>query len=142
MKRIILLLCIGIVIACNSEVSKLSEEFKTKMDLAIEAHDEVMPKMGKMGSLINDLETNIDSLNRDSFESAMKDLQLGHDRMMGWMKTFGKDFTPQEIQDGIQTTNLDSIKIKLQLLEKNYAAAEDMKRLVNSAIENAETLLK
>ena len=132
----------GLVLACNTEADKLTEEFNAKMDMAIEAHDEVMPKMGKIGRLINELEKDIDSLNRDNHEAAMRDLQMGHDRMMGWMKTFGSDFSPQEIQDGLQTENLDSIRLKLKLIEKNYIAAEDMKNLINSAIENAENLLE
>lgn len=128
--------------ACTTEADKLTEEFNAKMDMAIEAHDEVMPKMGKIGQLINELEKDIDSLNRDSHEAAMKELQMGHDRMMGWMKTFGNDFSAQEIQNGLQTENLDSIRLKLKLIEKNYTAAEDMKNLINSAIENAENILK
>ena len=142
MKKIAFFLCLGLILACNNEQAKLAEEFNLKMDKAIEAHDEVMPKMGKIGKLINALETEIDSLNRDTYEAAMKDLQMGHTKMMTWMKDFGNDFTPQEIQDGLQTTNLDSIKFKMKLIEKNYLSAEDMKTHINTAIENAENLLK
>ncbi len=142
MRKIIFLLCLGLVLACNTETDKLSEAFNAKMDMAIEAHDEVMPKMGKIGRLINELEKDIDSLNRSTHEAAMKDLQEGHDKMMRWMKTFGNDFSPQEIQDGLQTTNLDSIKVKLELITKNNEAAIDMKNHINTAIERAENLLK
>jgi len=141
MRKIGLVFCLGVVLACNTEADKLSEEFNAKMDIAIEAHDDVMPKMSKIGTLINELEGEIDSLNRESHEAAMKDLQLGHDRMMGWMKTFGNNFSPDEIQNGLQTENLDSIKLKLELIEKNSTAAEDMKNLINSSIERAEGLL-
>jgi hypothetical protein len=142
MRKIGFVFCLVLVFACNTEADKLSEEFNSKMDMAIEVHDDVMPKMGRIGNLINDLEKEMDSLNRPTYEAAMKDLQLGHDRMMNWMKTFGDNFSPQEIQNGLQTKNMDSIKLKLQLIEKNYIAAEEMKKLINSAIENAEALLK
>lgn len=142
MRKIGLLVLIAIVLSCDTEADKLSEEFNAKMDMAVEVHDELMPKMGKIGNLINALEKDMDSLNRDTHEAAMKELQLGHDRMMSWMKTFGGNFSPQEIQDGLQTKNVDSIKQKLELIELNYKAAENMKTLINSAIENAEDLLK
>jgi len=141
MRKIVLLLGLGLVFACNTEADKLSDEFNTKMDMAIEVHDEVMPKMSEIGYLINELEKEIDSLNRDKYEAAMEDLQLGHDRMMSWMKTFGDNFSSEEIQKGLQTKNMDSIKQKLKLIEMNYSAAEEMKTLINSAIENAENLL-
>lgn len=141
MKKIVLLLVIGVLFSCTTEADKLSETFNLKMTEAIDVHDEVMPKMGKMSGLMKQLESQMDSLNQSAHKAAIKDLQVGHDKMMKWMKALGDDFTPNEIQDGLQTKDMDSIKLKIQAIEKSFKDAEDMKNHINNAIAKAEELL-
>ncbi len=142
MKKILFLLTFALFVSCTTEADKLSETFNQKMTEAIDAHDEVMPKMSKMNTLMNELKADMDSLNQEANSAAIKDLQVGHEKMMMWMKKFGDDFTPNEIQNGIETTDLDSIKLKIKAIEKTYEDAQEMKNHINNAISKAEELLK
>ncbi len=141
MKKIVLLIALAMFMSCTTEADKLSETFNLKMTEAIAVHDEVMPKMGQMSGLMKQLESQMDSLNQSAHKAAIKDLQVGHDKMMDWMKALGDDFTRDEIQGGLQTKDIDSIKLKIKAIEKSSKDAVDMKNHINNAIAKAEELL-
>lgn len=137
-----LTLLVCVIISCEDSKPKEVKQFNEKMDQTIAIHDEVMPEMTKINRLIGKLEAKMDTTNIDTYKPAVESLKIGHDKMMNWMKDFGDEFSKTEINQGIQSTNLDSLKSRLNALDVSYKQAEDMRNHIQEAIKNAELLLK
>lgn len=137
MKRILLLLVIvSVTLSCKNEQKDNQET--TRMERVIAVHDEVMPKMGTIGRLINELEPMVDStLVGKQYEVAIDDLQEGYNLMMDWMKGFGDRFDSDEIMEGKALT-----KEKEAWLIEEEEKVNIMKDKINSSIANAQALLK
>jgi hypothetical protein len=140
--KIFLVTIVAFALGCQTQQPEEAKAFDQKMTEAIEIHDEVMPKMGKLSKLIVDLESKVDSTNASKYKPVILDLKKGHDMMMEWMKDFGDEFSKTEINDGIKLEDIDSLKARLKAIEISKKEAEDMKEQVMMAIENAEALLK
>lgn len=140
--RYFILPVIAFILSCAKQQPEEAKVFDEKMIETIAIHDEVMPEMSKINKLIRNLEAKKDSTNADVYEPAIKDLKKGHDMMMDWMKDFGDEFSKSEINEGIKLTDPDSLKMRLDALEKSKKSAEKMKNQVKSAISNAEDILK
>lgn len=130
----------ALLLSCSDSTPKEVAEFDDKMKKTIHIHDEVMPEMGKISKLINELEK--DSTNTEQYLPAIENLKNGHDKMMTWMKSFGDEFSKTEINQGIQLKDVDSLKLRLKAIEKSYKEAEDMQKHVREAIKSAEAILK
>ena len=130
------------MISCADSQPKEAKLFDQKMAETIAIHDDVMPKMTKITTLITTLESKADSTNAEVYEPTILKLKTGHDKMMEWMKSFGDEFSKTEINQGIQLRNSDSLKLRLKVLEESKQEAEDMKAHVMDAISNAEALLE
>lgn len=140
--RYFILTVIALMLSCAKQQPEEAKVFDEKMIETIAIHDEVMPEMSKINKLIRNLEAKKDSTNADLYEPAISDLKKGHDMMMDWMKNFGDEFSKSEINEGIKLTDPDSLKMRLDALEKSKKSAEEMKNQVKSAISNAEDILK
>ena len=100
-------------------------------------HDEVMPKMGKLGRLVAELKEKVDTTETgQEYESAMKDLQAAHSSMMDWMQGFGERFDSDEILHGKELTAQ-----KEEWLDEEEEKVRALKQQINSSIERAEDLL-
>ncbi|BFP41536.1 hypothetical protein FGF1_23810 [Flavobacteriaceae bacterium GF1] len=100
-------------------------------------HDEVMPKMGKLGKLVGELKSKVDTTETGKqYEVAMKDLQDAHDSMMDWMRGFGDRFDSDEILKGKELTPQ-----KQKWLDEEEEKVKAMREQINSSIERAEALL-
>jgi len=140
--KVIFAFIIGLIVSCADSTPKEVEQFNEKMDKTIAIHDEVMPEMSKINRLMGKLNAKIDTTNIESYKSAIKDLEAGHDKMMNWMKDFGDEFSKTEINQGIQLKDEDSLKLRLEALDESFNEAEDMRNHIQEAIKNAELLLK
>ena len=137
-----LLLLLLTVSSCQNETPQVAKEFDKKMDETIQIHDEVMPKMSEITSLIKQLEKKKDSLaTSKNIDETKEKLQKGHNKMMTWMKDLSDSFTAQQINQGIQIKDQDSLQKALKKLEELKAEADDMQKLINSSIEDAEQIL-
>jgi hypothetical protein len=140
-----------ISLSCQQkEDSTEVKAFDIQMKQTIEIHNDVMPQMSKINSLITELENKkqeLESLGGVSImlvgehDEAIVDLQNAHDIMMAWMKGFSSSFSRTEINTGLQAKDIDSIKAKVELLEMQYKSAEEMKAAINSSLENAYNIL-
>ena len=130
-----------VALSCAKETPQEVKKFKTLMGETIEIHDEVMPKMSSLNQNIQKLDTlkSIDSLKQ---QQAIKDLKSAHDQMMSWMKDFSNTFTRAEINQGLQTENLDSIKLKLNELKNLNSEATKMKKAILNSLEEAQMLVQ
>lgn len=144
MKKIII--AIGIVLlgftACKQE-NKLATDYNETMKEALAAHDAVMPKMGTLGMLREDIKKKAASdtitANQERYQEAIGKLEEAHHLMMNWMKDFSNEF-PNALSKEVLSD--DVYKEKLPLLKEQAEKAEEMKNAINSSIKNAQELLK
>lgn len=153
MKTIIKVLFLTLVIfsfSCKEEQSEDSKAFDAQMKETVQIHDDVMPKMTELNSLISKLEKekeeieasdNFEAEEVEKYEIAINDLKEAHDLMMSWMKNFSNSFSRTEINSGLATKDKDSIKAKQEMLSTQYNSAEEMQEAITTAIENAQLLL-
>lgn len=149
---------------------ELNEEVVIQYEEVMKIHDEVMPKMVKLGKLVGQLKPMADSLGVDSPQAkAMQDLQEANKAMMDWMQDFGdyldykeifeiKELTPEKLdwleeQDGNNQKWLNEERQKLKRefigdrneklvwLRKEEGKVKEVKEKINSSIANAEALL-
>jgi len=126
-------------VSCN-QLSKEEQEFDAMMQRVIDVHDEVMPKMGTMSSLIKDLESKIDTTaTGKSYEKAQKELKDSYDFMMDWMSDFSNKFP-----HGEENTAEDMTKFmeKMKVLQEEEIEVNQLKDQINSSIDTAKKLLK
>lgn len=126
-------------ISCN-QLSKEEQEFDALMQNVIDVHDEVMPKMGEMSSLIKELETKIDSTSQgQSYAKAQQDIKDAYDYMMTWMSNFSDTFPPTDKET---KTDLKEISKQMKLLKEEEVKVHALRDQINSSIENAKQLLQ
>ena len=88
-----------------SSCKEASTTENSAMNQVMAIHDEAMPKMSKIGSLVAELRKKIDNDEGGATEKkAMEDLQDAHKTMMEWMRGFGGKFDSEEILDGKELT--------------------------------------
>ena len=134
--HIIAFLFLVALFACKEQ--KKTPEGPTQMEEVMAIHDEVMPKMGKLGKLVGELKEKIDTTETGKqYESAMKDLQEANRSMMDWMMNFGDRFDSDEILDGKALTEQKQL-----WLNEEEEKVKKLKEQINSSIARAEALLK
>ncbi|MFN2260501.1 MAG: hypothetical protein ABR595_00350 [Psychroflexus sp.] len=155
MQKILKISLLSLVLSLGSCQSNNNEEeskaFDKQMKETVQIHDDVMPKMGEINSMIKKLEAKKEEVKSESegvedetmltYDEAIKNLKDAHDLMMSWMKNFSNTFSRTEINDGLQAKDKDSIKAKMKLLNTQYESAEEMKKAITEALENAQKLL-
>lgn len=68
-------------------------------------HDELMPKMSVIGRLANRINNTISEGEVDAEkQQVIEQLQSANKSMMRWMGSFGKDFSSEEILNGVEMT--------------------------------------
>jgi len=125
-----------IVFSSCKEEKKVGPQ--TQMEEVMAIHDEVMPKMGRINTLIQELNAKIDTTEASiQYADAKKDLEAAHKFMMDWMKGFGDRFTSDEIMKGKSLSDE-----KKKWLDEEEEKVKDLRNQINSSIENAEEVLK
>ncbi len=125
----------------SSETAELQKKFNELMKESVQAHDEVMPKMGSINEHISKLESLNAEKENGEIEAAMEELKKGHDMMMSWMKSFGNDFSKEEINQGTKEEDPELLKSKIELVESHHQSAQEMKKQINSSLARAKELL-
>lgn len=124
-------------ISCN-QLSEEEVKFDALMEQVISVHDEVMPKMGEISSLIKDLETRIDTTETGkSYVKAQQDLKDSYDFMMTWMSDFGEKFPHDEGE-----MNAEKISSQMKLLKGEEIEVGKLRDQINTSIDNAKRLLE
>lgn len=118
----------------KTEVSAETSQMKEVMAI----HDEVMPKMSKIGRLAATLRKKIDTDQGTAEDKqAMEDLQDANKSMMDWMQGFSKNFDTEERIDGKALTSE-----KQKLLDEEEKKINIVKEKMNTSIAKAEALLE
>ncbi len=132
-----LLIASNTFISCN-QISKEQKEYDALMQNVIDIHDEVMPKMSKISSLITQLKPNIDSTaTGQSFGKAEQDLKNSYDYMMKWMSDFGTKFDHNPDDEPKEIIS----ESKIKLLQEEEIEVKKLRDQINSSIDNAKKIL-
>ena len=138
MKKITILFTTILALTFFSCKQEKKEDIKpSQMQEVMAIHDEVMPKMSNLNSLIKKLSEKVDSTETGlKYSKAIKDLQDANKTMMDWMVGFGEKFDSDEIMKGKALTDE-----KKKWLDEEEIKVNAMKEQINSSIKNAEILL-
>ncbi|GAA4276258.1 hypothetical protein GCM10022259_09820 [Aquimarina mytili] len=110
------------------------------MQEVIDVHDEVMPKMGEVSTLIKYLDPKIDTTQiGQSHAKAQQDLKDSYDFMMKWMSDFSDKF-PHESEDNKMSP--EKLSSQMKLLEEERIEVNKLRDKINSSISNAKKLLE
>lgn len=144
--RFVLVLAVLLAFQCKetkteseatAEETLVSKE-GASMKAVIAIHDEVMPKMSDISSLVAELKPIADTAAAgDPHIKAMEDLQAAHNSMMDWMKNFGENFSYEETMKGKALT-----PEKQAILEEEAVKVEEMRSQVEASIAQARELLE
>jgi len=116
---------------------KKPENSTDQMKEVMAIHEEVMPKMGKLSSLVEELKSKVDSTAQgQKYAKAMNDLQYANKAMIDWMGNFGDRFDSDEILNGKKLT-----PEKKELLKEEEKKVKALREKINSSIDKAEKLL-
>ena len=127
------LLFLFLAVSCGPE-----KEPDTRMQHVVAVHDSVMPKMGRIGELITQLQPLADSTEAGQvYQKAIADLQAANTGMMEWMQGFGDRFDSAEIMEGKELNPQKSAWLDEELIK-----VEKMAKKMNGSIERAEALLE
>ncbi|MEL6304755.1 MAG: hypothetical protein AAGL29_03640 [Bacteroidota bacterium] len=136
MKNVLTLLSLILFVNLGCKDAK-KEEGPTQMEQVMAIHDEVMPKMGRLGELVGQLKEKVDTTETGKqYEAAMLDLQKANEDMMQWMMGFGDRFDSEEILEGKPLSDE-----KKAWLDEEEVKVKELKKSINASIEKAETLL-
>ncbi|SHG52187.1 hypothetical protein [Flagellimonas flava] len=137
MKKALTLIVALALMGISCKEKEKTAEGPTQMEQVMAIHDEVMPKMGKLGKLVGELKSKVDTTEMGlKYESSMKELQDANTSMMDWMVNFGNRFDSAEILDGKELTEQ-----KQQWLNEEELKVKALKEQINSSIAKAEALL-
>ena len=88
----------------SEEAAEAAEE--TQMERVMRIHDELMPKMTRLGQLEGEVRATMDSLQNDTIKlRSIALLKRTNEKMMNWMMEFGEDFDSEQILDGKELTD-------------------------------------
>ncbi|MFZ6664034.1 hypothetical protein [Peijinzhouia sedimentorum] len=118
-----------VAIACESGPTEEEQQNSLK-DEVMEIHDEVMPKMGEMNTLKNELLADADSLSADSsnvenlelsidLKQIASELEEANKSMMDWMRNYKPTFdeqTHEEIMQYLEDQKVKAGEVKTKIL--------------------------
>lgn len=127
--------------SCGNSESDDKVEFYQLLHQVFDVHDEMMPQMGKLSELRQELEKRVEEEPMDAitYQEAIADLESAHKGMMDWMKDFGEVFPYKE--DRLEGMNEDQIKESIELMKEQQVLVDAMKKEMVSSMENASAIL-
>ena len=141
MKKFFSILAVALLISsisCKDEKKEAAKASAEQMKKVMAIHDEVMPKMSAMGSIVGELSSKEDSTEIGlQYKAARRDLQDAHKAMMDWMQGFGNRFDSDEILNGKELTEQKQI-----WLDEEEEKVKALREQINSSIEKAEKILE
>ena len=134
MRISLILFSIVLLLSCQNN-PKESEKY-AQMERILAIHDEVMPEMGTISGLINQLEPKFLADSTLVVHGVVvEELKQANGAMMQWMMDFSEDFTTDEIMG---KTKID--ETKQAGLDRYEASANRLKEQMLEAIEKAKNL--
>lgn len=139
--RLLLGLIIFTAISCDN-TSEEKNKYDALYNEVIAAHDEVMPKMGELSALSQQLKQRVDSTQTSSviYEKGIKDLENSYDFMMEWMHDFSEEFVKD--QTPFEELSPEGRKEKIEALQEEVTVVNKLRDQINGSIERAKELIE
>lgn len=127
--------------SCGNKESDDKVEFYQLLHEVFDVHDEMMPQMGKLSELRQELEKRVEEepMNAITYQEAIADLEAAHKGMMDWMKDFGEVFPYKE--DRLEGMSEEEIKESIELMKEQQVSVDAMKQDMVQSMENARAIL-
>lgn len=138
MKSLWTIIAVLLLVSCNDELKEQEAAFETLKQQSMEAHDVIMPKMGDLMELSNQLSAKMDTTNTDVIMSKKGELQKAHDDMMVWMRDYSEKF-PYDYQ---LPTDVAAVKEQMNLLQEEHDEIEELKVRTLRVIDEATAMVK
>ncbi len=136
MKYIYKILVITFLIS-SSCIGQKNESKNVSIKEVMELHDEIMPKMGDLFKLVEQLKSKPETPEKkNNVDLAKKELQTSNKAMMTWMNNFGKSFDKYEVSGKKALT-----KEKQQLLNEEEVKLKALNKIINTSMANVKKLL-
>ncbi len=124
MKYLSLIVLLALVVSCSSPQKAKEEQKPSLKDQVMDAHDEVMPKMGELRKTQKELLLMADSSAADSliaskYTELARDIEAANESMMAWMRNFDPNYegTPQEVEKYLQSQLKDIEMVKSDMIK-------------------------
>ncbi len=139
----------GVIFGCQQQKNS-DDPYKDSRDIygeAIEIHDEVMPKMGKIMELQKILKIQKENVTDENVinqvDSALNNLEIAYDQMMNWMRNIPRipEYSPGGNSEEVSGEPLPDPGDLKESLIRSLEEIKTVKRHVNESIKNAEKLL-
>lgn len=135
-----LVVLLTVLVGCKNDSKKeeaTASKENTKMEMIVEVHDELMPKMSEISLLMTQLEQSMDGTEADAQKIAsIKELKTANQDMMAWMMEFSEDFDSEEVMEGKELS-----PEKEALLDTYEESVMDLKVTMEGAMERGQALL-
>lgn len=138
MKSLYIVLAVLLFISCDNEIKEQQIAFDNLKEKAMEAHDVIMPKMGDLMDLSNQLSQKMDSTNTDVMMSKKGELQKAHDDMMVWMRDYSEKFP----YDYKLPSDVAAASKQIEILGEEHEEIVELKERTLNVINEAKALLK
>ncbi|GAK98753.1 MULTISPECIES: hypothetical protein [Nonlabens] len=138
MKSLWTLILLALLASCNDELKEQQVAFDNLKQQSMEAHDVIMPKMGDLMDLSNQLSKKMDSTNTDLIMSKKSELQKAHDDMMTWMRDYSEKFP----YDYKLPKDVNAVNKQLDVLKEEHEEIEELKVRTLRVIDEAQAMLK
>ncbi|MEO9502396.1 hypothetical protein [Nonlabens ulvanivorans] len=138
MKSLWTLILLALLASCNDELREQQVAFDNLKQQSMEAHDVIMPKMGDLMDLSNQLSKKMDSTNTDLIMSKKSELQKAHDDMMTWMRDYSEKFP----YDYKLPKDVNAVNKQLDVLKEEHEEIEELKVRTLRVIDEAQAMLK
>ncbi|GAL74043.1 hypothetical protein JCM19275_2890 [Nonlabens ulvanivorans] len=138
MKSLWTLVLLALLVSCNDELKEQQVAFDNLKQQSMEAHDVIMPKMGDLMDLSNQLSKKMDSTNTDLIMSKKSELQKAHDDMMTWMRDYSEKFP----YDYKLPKDVNAVNKQLDVLKEEHEEIEELKVRTLRVIDEAQAMLK
>ncbi|PQJ31577.1 hypothetical protein BST92_06390 [Nonlabens arenilitoris] len=138
MKSLWTLVLLVLLASCSDELKEQKIAFDNLKQQSMEAHDVIMPKMGDLMDLSNQLSQKMDSTNTDLIMSKNSELQKAHDDMMTWMRDYSEKFP----YDYKLPNDINAVNEQLDVLKEEHEEIEELKVRTLKVIDEAQAMLK
>lgn len=127
------------MISCAEDTSEKRAEYDQLFDDVLEVHDEIMPKMGEISSLSQQLSKMADTSEAPKpYLGARAQLKEADSLMMTWMRSFSDEFVKNK--SALKEMNNQQLQKQIEALEEEREEVEAMKNAINSSLENARAV--
>jgi len=133
MRQIIFICCLIAVISCADKKTKTATATVSPMENVMDVHDALMPKMGTIRSLEEQLKDQPDSIKTPM----LKELKDANQAMMLWMEGLGNDFETEELM-----MRKELSPEKLAVLETYTKSVSALKEQMEGAITKAKKVVE